>query len=47
MLSVNEEVGPVSAGPAPGPSTKEECLRGWRNIGGPSEVKVDSHESAP
>ena len=45
MLSANKEVEPVSAGPAPGPSTEEKCLRGWRNIGGPSEVKVHSEES--
>ena len=45
MLLSNEEVEPVSAGQAPGPSTEEECLRGCRNIDGPSEVKVHSEEN--
>ena len=44
MLSTNEEVEPISAGQAPGPSTEEECLRGCRNIDVPSEVKVHSEE---
>ena len=45
MLSANEEVEPVSPGPAPGPSIEEECLRGRRNIDSTSEGKVHSEES--
>ena len=45
MLSTDEEVEPISAGQAPGPSTEEEGLRGCRNIDVPSEVKVHSEEN--
>ena len=45
MLSTNEEVEPISAGQAPGPSIEKECLRGCRNIDVPSEVKVHSEEN--